>query len=377
MPFSLALLALGCAPHAGGAASNGSRVAADSALAPSVSVDVKTELAANGRLEVLPSYAAIQPDGSVRYHLVVWLPEANPESHAAKLATLRLALALKAGVAPNSVDKALFKERAWGFVDEDEKSRAVRLLLDAVPTAEMKSDADGLATFAFKAEAPAAGMDATRVSMGGVLVNGLLAPASVQGIPPRGISVVSDIDDTIKITNVTDQNALLRSTFFEPFKAVPEMASVYKGWSVGDGAAFHYVSMSPWQLFGPLRSFVQLEGFPWGTLHLRSKILGAVDLAAIQGSDQAFKFDTIARLLEDFPERSFVLIGDNGESDPRIYGDLARSYGSRIKAIFIRNTLHMNAEDERLQSAFANLPRTLWRLFESGSDLPPRLAPPN
>jgi phosphatidate phosphatase APP1 len=41
-----------------------------------------------------------------------------------------------------------------------------------------------------------------------------------------GLTVISDIDDTIKITQVRDRRAALRNTFLEPFRAVPGMADV-------------------------------------------------------------------------------------------------------------------------------------------------------
>ena len=45
-----------------------------------------------------------------------------------------------------------------------------------------------------------------------------------------GMTVISDIDDTIKITQVRDRRAALRNTFLEPFAPVPGMAKVYSGW---------------------------------------------------------------------------------------------------------------------------------------------------
>jgi phosphatidate phosphatase APP1 len=60
-----------------------------------------------------------------------------------------------------------------------------------------------------------------------------------------GISVISDIDDTIKATQVRDRNLLLRRTFLEPFKPVPGMAEVYRAWADKSGAQFCYVSASP------------------------------------------------------------------------------------------------------------------------------------
>ena len=40
-------------------------------------------------------------------------------------------------------------------------------------------------------------------------------------VPSNGISVISDIDDTIKISKVTDRHELVRNTFLRPFQACP------------------------------------------------------------------------------------------------------------------------------------------------------------
>lgn len=75
----------------------------------------------------------------------------------------------------------------------------------------------------------------------------------VKLVAPSGISVISDIDDTIKITGVTDTKRLLEYTFFKDFEAVSGMSTLYKTLNAQD-ASFHYVSSSPWQLYTPLRT---------------------------------------------------------------------------------------------------------------------------
>lgn len=37
-------------------------------------------------------------------------------------------------------------------------------------------------------------------------------------IPPEGISVISDIDDTIKVSDVTNKKELVQNTFVRPFR---------------------------------------------------------------------------------------------------------------------------------------------------------------
>jgi Uncharacterized conserved protein (DUF2183) len=81
--------------------------------------------------------------------------------------------------------------------------------------------------------------------------------------------VISDIDDTIKITEIpAGFKVVVINTFFRDFVAAPEMAKMYQGFN---GASFHYVSGGPWQLYGPLSEFLFSEkaGFPEGTFHMK------------------------------------------------------------------------------------------------------------
>ena len=82
----------------------------------------------------------------------------------------------------------------------------------------------------------------------------------------EGVSVISDIDDTIKITEVRDKQATLRNTFLREFQAVPGMAEFYQSLARSNGAAFHYISASPWQLYEPLAALVASNGFPAGKI---------------------------------------------------------------------------------------------------------------
>ena len=90
----------------------------------------------------------------------------------------------------------------------------------------------------------------------------------VQLLEPTGFSVVSDIDDTIKVSQVLDKGELLANTFIRPYREVTGMATQYRQWAK-HGAAFHYVSSSPWQLFQPLMNFMETSGFPAGDFHLK------------------------------------------------------------------------------------------------------------
>jgi phosphatidate phosphatase APP1 len=91
---------------------------------------------------------------------------------------------------------------------------------------------------------------------------------SVHLVEPSGLSVISDIDDTVKFTNVADRRELLRNTLLREFTAIEGMPDVYRRWQQA-GAEFHYVSSSPWQLSDCLCRFLGTAGLPAGSMHLK------------------------------------------------------------------------------------------------------------
>lgn len=176
----------------------------------------------------------------------------------------------------------------------------------------------------------------------------------VRLIEPKGLSVISDIDDTIKITEIpAGGKVVVRNTFFRDFVVAPEMANRYK--NLGN-ASFHYVSGAPWQLYRPLVIFIKEEGFPEGSFHMKSvpknllspttwkqlfKLIG--DATVDQKTAQAVE------ILERFPQREFIFVGDSGEHDPEVYSQLRNTFGDQIKEIWIRDVVNeRNTNPDRL-----------------------------
>lgn len=71
----------------------------------------------------------------------------------------------------------------------------------------------------------------------------------------------------------------------------------------------------------------------------------------------------IVPLMETFPGRKFILIGDSGEKDPEIYCAIYEKFPEQVQQILIRNV--NDADDSRMDG----LPREKWRYFNSGFDL--------
>ncbi|KAG0376316.1 hypothetical protein BGX24_007917 [Mortierella sp. AD032] len=176
-------------------------------------------------------------------------------------------------------------------------------------------------------------------------------------IDPEGVSVISDIDDTIKETNVTaGARIILRNTFLKDMMEVEGMASVYKRWWT-QGAAIHYVSNSPWQLIPSLLEFFQTHMFPPGSAHLRLHDNVLKTYFTAPGEN---KRRSIREILTDFPDRKFILVGDSGEIDMEIYTEMALEFPGQIVKIFIRDIT-----TARLKEMVSKMPPTRSLSFSS------------
>ena len=133
--------------------------------------------------------------------------------------------------------------------------------------------------------------------------------------------------------------------------------------------AFHYVSGSPWQLYQAIDAFMSDTGFPHGTFHLKQFRLTDSSALDLLSSQKETKFAAITPLLDAFPQRAFILIGDSGEQDPEIYGQIARQRANQIAGIFIRNVTNEKSDNERFANAFENVARDRWDLFDDVSQV--------
>ena len=182
-------------------------------------------------------------------------------------------------------------------------------------------------------------------------------------VSPEGLSVVSDIDDTVKITEVTDRGRLLANTFLREFEAAPGMQPLFADWAE-QGARFHFVSSSPWQLYGPLASFLDESGFPPATFSLKDVRFRDETLLNLFKKGTETKPAAIRTILDRYPDRVFLLVGDSGEQDPEVYADLIRARPEQIKAVYIRNVTQETREGDRFNAVFDGVPPDRWHLFD-------------
>ena len=164
----------------------------------------------------------------------------------------------------------------------------------------------------------------------------LSATEQVQITEPTGVSMISDIDDTIKHSAIS---AGAREIFRNAFIRELDDLSVdgVKEWyqTLADmGVQLHYVSNSPWQFYPVLTSFFDAAGLPRGSFHLKQytgMLQGIFEPVAER------KKGTLEKILADFPERRFILVGDSGEADLELYTDIMLANPGRIIGVFIRD----------------------------------------
>jgi Uncharacterized conserved protein (DUF2183) len=272
----------------------------------------------------------------------------------------------------SAADRQRFKQRAALFGADAKDGRELTVQLaggDAVALPASDEQGRVRAVVPVLADEPRAGqwLDWT-------LVSGARRFAGrAQWVGDEGLSVVCDIDDTIKHTQVRQRRQMLLNTFAREFIAVPGMAAWTQGVarSEGESTAFHYVSGSPLQLMPPLLAFLRDNAFADGSMHLRDFSLRPSALLDDEATSR-HKHAEITQLLADHPRRRFVLVGDSGERDPEVYGQVAREQPSRIAAVLIRDVTGEPADAERYRAAFSGVAAERWRLFTDPATLPLR-----
>jgi hypothetical protein len=294
----------------------------------------------------------------------------EPEKNRLALLLLRQTLQLR-GIRLTPAENALLGQRARLFMVDHERGKRIVLRVGKKTVKLNQSGPDGQVAGTVHLK------DKEMQESGPVLaVHAILSSRDTRVFAGRvslledaGTMVISDIDDTIKITNVRNPGATLRNTFLEAFRPVPGMAEVYQSWARGDKADFCYVSASPWQLFLPLADFVRSNGFPAGPFYLKQFRWKDESLFNLFESPEKYKPQVIEPLLAKFPNRRFVLVGDSGERDPEIYGALARQYPKQVKRILIRDVTGESPEAERYRAAFQGIAQECWRVFREPSEI--------
>jgi len=170
------------------------------------------------------------------------------------------------------------------------------------------------------------------------LRSGATSRGSVRIVDPDArYGIVSDIDDTAMITSVPIFVVAAWNTFIEKTsdrKPVAGMAQFFTE-IINDypDTPIIYLSNGAWNAAHSLRRFLRRWHFPAGPLLLTD--FGPTDTGAFR-SGKAHKRKQLKWLMDTFPQLSWILVGDDGQSDPVIYSEAASEHPGRVAAVGIR-----------------------------------------
>lgn len=295
-----------------------------------------------------------------------WIYE--PEDSAARKAVFATILESEYGLSPSAETQGNFDRRINLMIADNERGKQIVISVAGKTIALPSSGVDGhfATTLVLTADQVDAHIDHSRLFFRAVTRADERRSffGEVLLVEPHGLGIISDIDDTVKISNITDRRELLESTFLQDFAAVPFMAQLYSAWSA-QGASLHFVSSSPWQLYEPLDEFLVDSGFPRAALELKSVRFRDTTLFNLFKKGTETKPAVIEKILSAYPTRKFILVGDSGEHDPEVYSRLMRKYPEQILRVYIRNVGDTSANDERFATLFSGIDAERWDLFDS------------
>ena len=172
------------------------------------------------------------------------------------------------------------------------------------------------------------------------------------------LGVVSDLDDTVMVSNVPRLLVAARHLLLDRVaarEAVPGMArllTVLAGAGArvsreqagaGGGASLPrtdtpapvvYLSTGAWNVQPTVREFLARVGYPRGAFLMTD--FGPSNTGWFRSGPE-HKRRELRRLAEEFPRVRWVLVGDDGQRDPDIYAKFARQHPGHVAGMAIRS----------------------------------------
>lgn len=103
------------------------------------------------------------------------------------------------------------------------------------------------------------------------------------------------------------------------------------------GGEIHYASNGPQELFPVISEFLDIGGFPLGSITLKEYGGATSTLSKLFEEPGSRKRAAVEDILIEFPYCRFILVGDSGEMDLDLYLALAHQYPKQVLAIYIRD----------------------------------------
>ncbi|MBT0771348.1 DUF2183 domain-containing protein [Kineosporia sp. J2-2] len=155
--------------------------------------------------------------------------------------------------------------------------------------------------------------------------------------PDERFGLVSDIDDTVMVTALPRPLLAFWNTFVvkeTSRRPVPGMATLYGRLREKEpDALVVYLSTGAWNVARAISRFLDRHDYPHGPLLMTD--WGPTDDGWFRSGRQ-HKHRELRRLVSEFPQLRWVLVGDDGQHDPQLYEELADEVPAALRMVLIR-----------------------------------------
>ncbi len=241
-----------------------------------------------------------------------------------KVADMVASIAEQVGLADDAKERATIHDRLLPFLWDIRMARIVKVDQQSKELKMSPTSINGIATDNLKI---------SKADKGQIIKMSAKTPNGVHGIldakttyaGPEGWGIISDIDDTIKVTMTSDPMGIIENTFVNPATPIPGMPELYAQIksALPEDTPWFYLSASPYNLYPFLKDFRD-KFFPHGTLILRDfswKTITGLLTALTMGTEK-YKVDRLKKVNSWLPKRKMIVIGDSTQSDPEAYGEM-------------------------------------------------------
>lgn len=152
------------------------------------------------------------------------------------------------------------------------------------------------------------------------------------------ISIISDLDDTIKITNADDLSEAVYNGLFttDAYTGMPQFLYSARSYS----NSLYVISASPKLVRSNIEALFRKHAIKVDGMNLRE---------SLADSDKVkFKVDAIKAIMEKNSD-DFIFIGDDVEKDSVVYEEVKKLYPNRVLAIYIHSVKNRKIEKSSIR----------------------------
>ncbi|KZL82691.1 hypothetical protein CI238_07323 [Colletotrichum incanum] len=185
-------------------------------------------------------------------------------------------------------------------------------------------------------------------------------------VPPQGLTILSDIDDILRVTKIYIPKEGLLNSFARPFTPWMNMPDIYANWSASiPDFHFHYLTTTPEQVTRNYMEFIY-KTYPLGSFDTRP-----LNFSDVQATLSIRRF-LLDKIFQTFPQRKFILVADTTNSDVmKAYPALYKDYPGQVQCILLRNTSATDSGNlfPYNTEGFKDIPQNNYMFFRVPDDL--------